>query len=120
MIYAAISRSGTWEKQSTFFKWGTIPHVGSCLAYIITRKCAIELITYFETITNTILPPTDSPRGIYGNVNDHTQYTAYTYKYPMFTYRDNNDTQLGNCLNNQEASKRQVKNFISREFNNIK
>ena len=115
VIYSAINRDRIWHEQPTFFKWGTIPHVGSCLAYIITRKCAIELYNYFESLPkqNSILPPADSTRGIYGNVNTHTNYVTYTYKYPMFTYRDNNDTQLGNCLNNQESSKRQVHYFLT-------
>jgi hypothetical protein len=33
----------------------------------------------------------------------------------MFTYRDDNNSQLDNCLNNQEASKRQVTGFLVKE-----
>lgn len=116
VIYSAINGNRIWRDQPTFFKWGTIPNVGSCLAYIISRECAIQLCEYFETINSFLLPPSDSRRGIYGNVNDYTDYTAYTYKFPMFTYRDNNDTQLDNCLNNQQASKRQITHFLKNEI----
>jgi len=116
VIYTPIYKpDNPWHEQPDFFKWGTIPSVGSCLAYIITRKCGIEILKHFETITNKIIPTSDGKLGIYGNVNIHTSYTAYTYKYPMFTYRDINDSQLDNCLNNQEASKRQVTGFLVKE-----
>lgn len=117
IIYTPIyKQDNPWHKQPDFFKWGTIPHVGSTLAYIITRKCGIEMLKYYESLTNEIIPPADSSSGIYGNVNNNTSFTAYTYKYPMFTYRDNNNSQLENCLNNQEASKRQVTGFLIKEL----
>lgn len=120
IIYAPIyKQDNPWHKQLDFFKWGTIPHVGSCLAYIITRKCGIKLLKYYETLTNKILATADSLLGIYGNVNINTNFIAYTYKYPMFTYRDNNNSQLENCLNNQEASKRQVTGFLVKEYQKI-
>jgi hypothetical protein len=73
IIYTPIYKpDNTWHEQPDFFKWGTIPSVGS-------------------------------------------GYTSYTYKYPMFTYRDDNNSQLDNCLNNQEASKRQVTGFLVKE-----
>ena len=98
VIYAQIyKQDNPWHKQPDFFNWEAIPHVGSCLAYIITRKCGIELLKYYETLTNKmIIAPADSKLGIYGNVNINTNYIAYTYKYPMFTYRDNNNSQLDN------------------------
>lgn len=117
VIYALIYKEDNpWHEQPDFFKWGTIPHVGSCLAYIITRNCGIELLKHFETITTQIFPPADSNLGIYGATNKNTNYTAYTYKYPMFTYRNNNDTQLDNCLLNQEASKRQVTGYLIKQM----
>jgi|TARA_B110001450_G_scaffold254633_1_gene280402 GR25 family glycosyltransferase involved in LPS biosynthesis len=120
IIYTPIyKQDNAWHKQPDFFKWGTIPHVGSCLAYIITRKCGIEMLKYYESLTNRILSTADSPSGIYGNVNNNTSFTAYTYKYPIFTYRDNNNSQLENCLNNQEASKRQVTGFLIKEYRKI-
>ena len=120
IIYTPIYKpDNPWHEQPDFFKWGTIPSVGSCLAYIISRKCGIDLLKYFETYTNKILPPADGKLGIYGNVNIHTGYTSYTYKYPMFTYRDDNNSQLDNCLNNQEASKRQVTGFLVKELRKI-
>ena len=120
IIYTPIHKQDNpWHKQPDFFKWGTIPNVGSCLAYIITRTCGVELLQYFQTLTNKILPPADSIFGIYGNVNINTNYISYTYKYPMFTYRDNNNTQLDNCLNNQKASKRIVTEFLVKELRKI-
>ena len=77
------------------------------------------MLKHFETITNKILPTADGKLGIYGNANINTSYTAYTYKYPMFTYRDNNDSQLDNCLNNQKASKRQVTGFLVKELRKV-
>jgi len=116
IIYAPIYKpTNPWHEQPEFFKWGTIYNVGSCLAYIITRKCGIEMLKHFETLTNKILPTSDGKLGIYGNANINTSYTAYTYKFPMFTYRDDNNSQLDNCLNNQEASKRQVTGFLVKE-----
>lgn len=85
------------------------------MGYIITRKCAIELLDYYDSqhiLENTLLVTPDEPNGIYYNVNNHTPFIAYTYKFPMFTYRDNNDSQLGNCLHNQTASKRHVTSFL--------
>ena len=120
IIYAPIyKQDNPWHEQPDFFKWGTIPSVGSCLAYIISRQCGIEMLKHFETITNKILPTADGKLGIYGNANINTSYTAYTYKYPMFTYRDNNDSQLDNCLNNQKASKRQVTGFLVKELRKV-
>ena len=105
-----------WSEQPEYFKWGTIPSVGSCLAYIINRKCAIELLNYYlnhnHFSNQAIFGAADSGGGIYGKTNKHTKFTAYTYKYPMFTYPNDNDTQLGNCQNNQQASKRQVINYL--------
>ena len=141
-IYSRINidEDKIWHKQPHFFKWGTIPNVGSCAAYIITRECAIELYDYynfkidknrsnsvsirenssFSIKENCIIPPADSSNGIYGNVNNYTNYIAYTYKYPMFTYRDNNDSQLGNCLNGQESSKRQIMYYLRSDMLNNK
>ena len=120
VIYSPIyKQDNPWHEQAAFFKWGTIPHVGSCLAYIITRKCGVELLKQSEPITSKILPPADGDFGIYGIINKKTSYTAYTYKYPMFTYRDNNDSQLDNCLNNQEASKRQVTGYLIRQLQTV-
>jgi len=119
IIYARINKPEvSWKLQPDFIKWGTIHGVGSCLSYIITRKCAIELLKYYcnggSNINDIIISTTSdcSNGGVYINVNKFTDFTSYTYKYPMFTYRDNNDTQLGNCLNNQESSKRQVRYFL--------
>lgn len=114
VIYTPISKpDNPWHKQEEFFPWGTINSVGSCLAYIIKRDCAKQLLTYFET-GNRKFPPADSINGIYGNINRYTDYIAYTYKYPLFTYRDDNDTQLDNCLNNQIASKKRVTDFLKK------
>ena len=119
IIFSRINNPDTnWNKQNNYFKWGTIPHVGSTLAYIINRKCANELLNYYLKNSNNlnnqqIFPTPDSASGIYGVTNKHTNFTAYTYKYPMFIYPDNNTSTLGNCLNNQVASKKQVIKYLS-------
>jgi len=119
IIFARINKSkDIWNNLNTYFKWGGVRDVGSCLAYVINRKCAIEVLNFYLKHSNNvyngqIFATADSENGIYGIVNKYTNFTAYTYKYPMFIYPDNNNTQLDNCLNNQKASKRQVISYLA-------
>ena len=119
VIFARINKcKETWDNQNTYFKWGTVRDVGSCLAYIINRKCANELISFYLKHCNNIynrqiFTTADGTNGIYGFVNKFTNFTTYTYKYPMFIYPDNNNTQLDNCLNNQIASKKQIIYYLN-------
>ena len=120
VIYTRIDINPEWDTQKDFFVWGTIPSVGSCLAYMITRNCAIELLKYYLNLNKRQfkqIGPSDGKYGLYHNVTTHTQYKTYTYKYPMFVYHKENDTQIGNEQNNQIASRRHVEHYLKLKLN---
>tara|TARA_Y100000389_G_scaffold84558_1_gene81217 strand:- start:7315 stop:8004 length:690 start_codon:yes stop_codon:yes gene_type:complete len=117
VIYTRIDLNPEWGEQEDFFRWGEIPSVGSCLAYIITRRCAVQLLDYYDSLENLKrIGSTDSKVGIYSNATRFTDTVAYTYKYPMFVYPMENDTQIGNCKNNQQASRRHVEHYLKINF----
>lgn len=89
-----------------YFKWKDMK-TSSCLAYVIRRDCAIELLKLY--LNTNVIPKADCFfGGIYPRVDEFTKYFTYTYKYPMFIYPDDNDSQLDNMLCLHEASKRQT------------
>ena len=98
-----------------YFKWGD-QKSSSCLAWVIHRKCAVKLLnTYIST--NNIYDastPDGWTSGIYQRVDKHTEYTSYTYKYPMFIYPDINDSQLDNSLDLHISSKRQLLQYLEK------
>jgi len=94
----------------------------SAIAYLITRKYARELLEHLNIKYNGIninkrkinnkyrLPVADEL--LYVNKITQESYKCYIYKYPMFIYPDNNDTQIGNCLPLHIASKRHLINYL--------
>ena len=58
IIFSRINNPDTnWNKQNNYFKWGTIPHVGSTLAYIINRKCVCILMVQLDSESLAIFNP---------------------------------------------------------------
>mgnify|MGYP001427890508 CR=1 FL=1 len=115
VIYTKIDLNPDWEAKNDFFVWGSIPSVGSCMAYLITRKCAVELLKYYLNLDSKKfkqIGPSDGRFGLYYNVTNFTHFKTYTYKYPMFVYQKENDTQLDNEQNNQIASRRHVEHYL--------
>ncbi len=90
--------------------------VSGTLAYIINRKCALEILNVF--IKRNFLPTADCFRsGIYASVEYNTQFDSYIYKYPMFTYPDNNDSLIGNSIELHVASKKQQIRYLKSILN---
>jgi len=102
-----------------YFKWSE-QKSSSCLAWVIHRKCAIELLNLYLPTNNIYQAATPDcwTSGIYQRVDKATQYNTYTYKYPMFIYPDNNDSQLENSLDLHKACKRQLKEYLEINKNN--
>lgn len=98
-----------------YFKWGD-QKSSSCLAWVIHRKCAVKLLNTYISSNNIFAAATPDcwSSGIYQRVDKYTEYTSYTYKYPMFIYPDNNDTQLDNSLNLHKACKRQLLQYLKK------
>ena len=107
-----------FKDRSLYFKWQE-QKSSSCLAWLVHRKSAMEILTVFFKQYNILKIPTPDcfSGGIY-NIMDHkTGYKTYTYKYPMFIYPDENDSQLENGLSLHIASKRQVKQYLQKYLN---
>jgi len=99
-----------------YFKWGD-QKSSSTLAWVIHRKCAVKLLNTYISSNNIFAAATAADSwssGIYQRVDKYTEYTSYTYKYPMFIYPDNNDTQIDNSLNLQKACKRQLLQYLEK------
>ena len=98
-----------------YFKWKD-QKSSSCLAYVIKRGAAIELLQYYlnQNDVNKLSTADSFSGGIYQKLDIYTKYSSYTYKYPMFIYPDNNDTQLDNGLDLHIASKRGVLNYLNK------
>ena len=98
-----------------YFKWGE-QKSSSCLAWVIHRKCAIKLLNNYLKEKNIYQFPTPDcfVSGIYQRVDKYTEYTSYTFKYPMFVYPDNNDSQLDNSLDLHKACKRQLIQYLEK------
>jgi GR25 family glycosyltransferase involved in LPS biosynthesis len=91
----------------------------STLAYVIKRKCAEELVSYHLKNSTKPLPRADDfQSGLFQAINKHTNFTSYTYKYPMFTYGDDigvNDSQIINDNGHRglhSASKRGITHYL--------
>lgn len=104
-----------------YFKWRD-QKSSACLAYVIKRKCAIELVNMYLRESNIYQPPTPDcfSNGIYQRVDRFTKFVSYTYKYPMFVYPDENDTQLDNSLDLHVACKRQLLEYLKKHSKNSK
>ena len=99
-----------------YFKWGD-QKSSSCLAWVIHRKCAVKLLNTYISSNNIFADATAADSwssGIYQRVDKYTEYTSYTYKYPMFIYPDNNDTQIDNSLNLHKVCKRQLLQYLKK------
>lgn len=86
----------------------------SCMAYVINRKCAQQLLNYYINNKTNIRVADCFQNGIYPNVDKRTDFFSYTYKYPMFVWCDNNDTQIGNSMALHDASKRHIRTYLIR------
>ena len=104
-----------FKDKDIYFKWGD-QKSSSCLAWVIHRKCAIKLLNNYLKEKNIYqFPPPDCfVSGIYQRVDKYTEYTSYTFKYPMFVYPDNNDSQLDNSLDLHKACKRQLIQYLEK------
>ena len=104
-----------FKNKDLYIKYSEQP-ASSTLAYAIHRKCAMQLLhKYIDGAFYKKYPTADCFRGgIYARVNSNTEYTSYIYKFPMFTYPDNNDSLINNCLPLHIVSKRQVLNFLKK------
>jgi hypothetical protein len=100
-------------KMDTYFKWSD-QRSSSCLAWVIHRKCAVDLLNTYLSQKNIyeFATPDCWSSGVYIRVDKYTKYTSYTYKYPMFVYPDDNDSQLDNSLALHVACKREVIQFL--------
>ena len=104
-----------FKDKDIYFKWGE-QKSSSCLAWVIHRKCAIKLLNNYLKEKNIYQFPTPDcfVSGIYQRVDKYTEYTSYTFKYPMFVYPDNNDSQLDNSLDLHKACKRQLIQYLEK------
>ena len=102
-----------FKDKDIYFKWGD-QKSSSCLAWVIHRKCAIKLLNNYLKENNIYQSATPDcwMSGIYHRVDKYTEYTSYTYKYPMFVYPDINDSQLDNSLDLHKACKRQLIQYL--------
>jgi len=102
-----------FSDKELYFKYSE-QKTSSTLAYVIKRQCAIKLINlYLKNNDIYKTPPLDAFNGgIYDNVDKYTEYTTYTYKYPMFIYPDDNDSSIGNSLDLHITSKRQLLKYL--------
>jgi GR25 family glycosyltransferase involved in LPS biosynthesis len=106
---------GKFSHRELYFKWGD-QKSSSCLAWVIHRKCAIKLLNTYISSNNifAVATPDCWSSGIYQRVDKYTEFTSYTYKYPMFIYPDDNDSQLDNSLDLHKASKRQLLQYLEK------
>jgi len=104
-----------FKDKDVYFKWGE-QKSSSCLAWVIHRKCAIKLLNNYLKEKNIYQFPAPDcfVSGIYQRVDKYTEYTSYTFKYPMFVYPDNNDSQLDNSLDLHKACKRQLIQYLEK------
>ena len=104
-------------KLDTYFKWSD-QRSSSCLAWVIHRKCAVDLLNTYLSHKNIyeFATPDCWSSGVYIRVDKNTKYTSYTYKYPMFIYPDDNDSQLDNSLSLHVACKREVIQFLKKSL----
>lgn len=104
-----------FSDRELYFKWGD-QKSSSCLAWVIHRKCAIKLLNTYISSNNIFAAatPDNWQSGIYERVDKYTEFTSYTYKYPMFIYPDDNDSQLDNSLNLHKTSKRQLLQYLEK------
>ena len=88
----------------------------STLAYAINRKCAMELLPhYIAQSTKLNFPTADCFRnGIFARINKLTKLSSYTYKYPMFTYPNENDSQIQDSMALHIASKKHVTQYLKK------
>ena len=94
-----------FKDKAEYFNYKTLPISGT-LAYIINRNCAKHLLDIFKKRRH--IPTADCFRtGIYASVEYYTSFDSFVYKYPFFTYPDNNDSLIGNSLSLHVASKKQ-------------
>lgn len=102
-----------FASKELYFKWDN-QKSSSCLAWVIHRKCAVKLLNTYVSANNiyNLATPDCWVSGIYRRVDQHTEYTSYTYKYPMFIYPDDNDSQLDNSLHLHASCKRQVLKYL--------
>ena len=98
-----------------FFKWQD-QKSSSCLAYIIHRNCAAEILNNYIRVRDIFHPATPDcwTGGIYQKVDKLTKYNTYTYKYPMYIYPDVNDSQLENSLSLHIACKRELIKYLEK------
>ena len=105
------------KDMNTYFPWNS-QKSSSCLAWVIHRKCAVNLLNTYLNAKNiyTFATPDCWSSGIYIRVDRDTKYTSYTYKYPMFIYPDNNDSQLDNFLPLHIANKRDLLKYMKKSI----
>lgn len=106
---------GKFSHRELYFKWGD-QKSSSCLAWVIHRKCAIKLLNTYISSNNIFAATTPDcwSSGIYQRVDKYTEFTSYTYKYPMFIYSDDNDSQLDNSLHLHKVCKRQLLEYLEK------
>ena len=114
---------GKMKDKTEYFKYSEFK-CSSCLAYVIKRNCAEQLLKFYMEhyslidYKNKRLNPRGFAKadcgqnGVYMKVNKHTDFTAYTYKYPMFCYPKENNSQLDNNLRLHEASRRHLIQYL--------
>lgn len=103
-----------FKDKAEYFNYKTLS-VSGCLAYIINRNCAKPLLEVFKKRRH--IPTADCFRtGIYASVEYYTSFDSFVYKYPMFTYPDNNDSLIGNSLSLHVASKKQQMQYLKKTF----
>ncbi len=105
LAYILQSIDYKFKDKAEYFNYKTLPISGT-LAYIINRNCAKHLLDIFKKRRH--IPTADCFRtGIYASVEYYTSFDSFVYKYPFFTYPDNNDSLIGNSLSLHVASKKQ-------------
>ena len=112
LAYILQSIEHKFKDKANYFNYKTLS-VSGTLAYIINRKCAKSLVDVFKKRRH--IPTADCFRtGIYASVEYYTSFNSFVYKYPMFTYPDNNDSLIGNSLSLHVASKKQQMQYLKK------
>ena len=114
LAYILQSIDYKFKDKAEYFNYKTLPISGT-LAYIINRNCAKHLLDIFKKRRH--IPTADCFRtGLYASVEYYTSFDSFVYKYPMFTYPDNNDSFIGNSLSLHIASKKQQIQYLKKNF----
>ena len=103
--------SNKFRNKDIVFKYSEQP-TSSTISYLVNKEYAKILVENYSKMSDQLLPTADCfRRGIFTKMPGNFQ--AYTIKYPIFTYPENNISTIGNSQPLHISSKTQQKSFLS-------